>query len=259
MSVLYIPSIASNLISTGTLSSSSADSNFPLTNLGTGFPFKVFRFNSAGTDDTITIDLGSSQSATFASIHGHNVDSGITALQLRKSTDNFSANDVLVDTFTVVDTAMYVSFNSTSSRYWRLKFTGTNTDPIWIGEWVLGVSSSLTTNQEYGWSVGVGMPQVRVTNKAGQILATNLSNSYLRELEMEFISNSESDKNEVLALHVDSYWGQEPIVIVPDSNDEIVVHGRVSNAWKYKLNEGVSTIYTYGLTVVEDPLPVIVT
>src|SRR3954464_7747325 len=49
---------------------------------------------------TVTIDSGSAKAADFAMIYGHDLFTQGATLEIRKSTDNFAANDVLVATKT---------------------------------------------------------------------------------------------------------------------------------------------------------------
>jgi hypothetical protein len=75
---------------------------------------------------TVTVDCGSSKSADYAVFYGHNLFTKGCTVEIRKSTDNFAANDVLVGVSTTPasDDAFAIFFASTSSRYWRIKITG---------------------------------------------------------------------------------------------------------------------------------------
>lgn len=84
---------------------------------------RVWRTGTSVADEYVTIDLGSAQAATAAIIFEHTLTAGDSAIQLRKSTDNFAADDVLVGTFVFSAAAMVLTFSSASSRYWRVKFT----------------------------------------------------------------------------------------------------------------------------------------
>lgn len=75
---------------------------------------------------TVTVDCGSAQSADYCAIWGHDLASTGCSVQVRGSTDNFSASDVLVaesDTPAVTsDKPLLITFTSASYRYWRLTF-----------------------------------------------------------------------------------------------------------------------------------------
>lgn len=71
---------------------------------------------------TVTVDCGSSKTADSLAVYGHNLFTTGCTIEVRKSTDNFAANDVLVATHTPTDDKQFVvQFTSTSSRYWRLR------------------------------------------------------------------------------------------------------------------------------------------
>ncbi len=261
MSFLYLAGLESNLItqSGASLTSSSADANFPVTNLQGDYVWKPFRFNAAGTNDSITVDLGSAQSVGFSSIHYHNVDSGVTALQLRRSTDNFASSNILVGTFTVAEPSMYLNFASVSTGYWGLSFVGTNANPIIVGKWVLGVESSLTEEQLSSWSIGY--EQAQVSPRPG--VPINLADQQRRSLDMSFIAKSDAAVDEVVTMLRDSKYGAEPLVIVPDSNESSVYYGRVPSTHSIQRTSGgqensARSLYRYSLRLEEDPLPVVV-
>jgi hypothetical protein len=71
---------------------------------------------------TVTVDSGSAKNADSLAIYGHELGSKGVTVELRKSTDNFAANDVLVDTHAPTDDKPILrTFTSTSSRYWRIR------------------------------------------------------------------------------------------------------------------------------------------
>lgn len=103
--------------------SSSASSSLGASNVAHEHKAKVWRTDDAAADETITFDLGASAAAASAIIFNHTLLVGDSAIQLRKSTDNFAANDVLVGSFTWSSGPMVLTFSSQSSRYWRVVFT----------------------------------------------------------------------------------------------------------------------------------------
>ena len=258
----YIADPAVNLVRTSgnVFSSSSEDTNYPHENIAAGWPAKPFKFNAAAADDQITVDFTSAKAVTFCSVHGHNIDSGISAIQLRKSSDNFGASDVLVATMTKATPTFFTSFASTSFRYWRLKFVGTNTAspaPIAIGEWVLGVKSSLTNAQLIDWSYEEDMPQDRQSGgNIKQAFAVNLSDHRQRHVTLSFAAQSYAERDEILAMLTASQFGVEPIVFVPDPNDVIVIHGRMPKSIVWERLPGVTGGHRTTFTIEEDPFSV---
>lgn len=79
---------------------------------------------------TLTVDSGSAHAADYALVYGHDLYTQGCTVQVRGSTDNFAASDVLVGTATPTSNDPFlISFNSVSYRYWRLRITGGGTMP----------------------------------------------------------------------------------------------------------------------------------
>ena len=124
---LYYP----NLLDTysAITGSSRASSDLSYENVAHEHVSKVWRTGATLADEYVTFDLGSAQAVTCAIIFAHtlnSLDAATNSIELRKSTDNFAANDVLVGTFSFTTAAMVLTFASTSSRYWRIKFSKDN-------------------------------------------------------------------------------------------------------------------------------------
>jgi len=79
---------------------------------------------------TVTVDCGSAKAADYWAVYGHDLATQGCTIELRGSTDNFSASNVLVDTVTPSTDAAFVRhFASATYRYWRLRITGAATMP----------------------------------------------------------------------------------------------------------------------------------
>ena len=259
MALNYLAGLAANLVtvSGNVFSSSSQDTNYLRTNVGVGWPAQPFKFASAGVDDQITVDFTSLKSVDICSMHGHNLDAGIT-VELRGSTDNFSSSDVLVATMTKASPTFYDTFGSASIRYWRLKFVGTNSVPIEIGEWVLGARSTLDRPQLVSWSYEELMPQSRQSGaNVPQVFAVNLSSLRQRVLDLSFLARTYAQRDNFRALLTDTKFGEEPLVIIPDSSDEIIIHGRMPASISWDRVPGPNGGYhRTSFTVEEDPFSV---
>jgi len=87
---------------------------------------------------TVTVDCGSAKDADYLAIYGHELGSKGCTVEVRKSTDNFAANDVLVDTHAPTDDKPILRpFTSASSRYWRIRIVNGTAPAIAIA--LLGV------------------------------------------------------------------------------------------------------------------------
>lgn len=258
MAFYYLAGLAANLLTDSAVvfSGDADDAEFPHENIATGKPWEMMRFAAAGTDDYIHANLGSSKSADFCSIHFHNIDSGITAIELRRG----STGATLVATMTKASPSFFSSFASVSDQHWRIKLVGTNASAIYIGEWVLGAKSTLAKNQRWNWSMGWRMPQRRLLGPSGIVHVHNLSEQRLRTVQLPFGPLSDAQLNEHLDDMLDGCaWGEEPLVIVPDSGRNWVIHGRPdSEVRSILLASGTSGLWQHSIEIVEDVGPLIV-
>lgn len=75
---------------------------------------------------TVTVDCATAKAADYAVVWGHDLFTQGATLEVRGSTDNFAASDVLLATKTPTSNAPFLlTFASVSYRYWRLRLTGT--------------------------------------------------------------------------------------------------------------------------------------
>lgn len=119
---------------------------------------------------TVTVDCGSATAADYAFISGHDLYTQGASVEVRGSTDNFSASDVLVASSTpTADTPLLIVFNSASYRYWRLKITGTTMPSLAIA--AIGAMLRLPTYLPQGFDP-VGRKMIGDTNRSsrGQVL-----------------------------------------------------------------------------------------
>jgi len=73
---------------------------------------------------TVTVDCGSAKAADYLAIHGHDLNTTGCTVEVRGSSDNFGAVDILVHSVTPAsDKPVLVFFTSVAYRYWRLTFT----------------------------------------------------------------------------------------------------------------------------------------
>ncbi len=257
MALCYLAGLSSNLLTDSAVvfSGDADDSNFPHENVATGKPWEMMRFAAAGTDDYIHANLGSSKSADFCSIHFHNLDAGIT-VELRRG----STGGTLVATMAKANPSFFASFNSVSDQHWRLKFVGTNSSAIYIGEWVLGAKSWLARSPDWDWAVSYRMPQRRISGPSGIILSHAMSEQRLRGLQINYKSLSDLQLNEHLTMLDNCVWGEEPLIVVPDWNRNWVIHGRPDAQFEAVIRPHINTTgwWRHGIRIAEDPGPLIV-
>lgn len=106
------------------VASTTASGDFSVLNLIAWRPYRFWK--PTALPATVTIDCGSARSADYLLVYAHNLFSGACTVEVRGSTDNFAASDVLVHSFTpAADTNFVRTFTAASFRYWRARFTGT--------------------------------------------------------------------------------------------------------------------------------------
>ena len=245
MALRYLAGLAANLSTTGTIGASSEDANYPKERVAVGIPGKTWRAATAAADDWIGVDLGSDQQPTLFSIHGHNLDSGITVKIQSATNPTFTTGVVTHATVaSPASPSFYVVLTSapTARRYWRFLFEGTNGTPIEVGEMVVGVAKTLTRAQQIDWSYDEIQPQSRTTGGlVPEVRAENLTDLPQRRLNLTFLAESYAQRDELRDEFIRaSKYGAEPIVIIPDENDELVIHGRVPNRLTWRRLPGQS-------------------
>lgn len=79
---------------------------------------------------TLTTDCATAKAADYALVYGHTLFTAGCTVEVRGSTDNFGASNVLVASLTPTsDSPFLITFGSVSYRYWRLRITGAATMP----------------------------------------------------------------------------------------------------------------------------------
>jgi hypothetical protein len=91
-------------------------------NVAHPFKSKPWRTAATGASEWIKFDLGSAKAATSVILFAHTLTAGDSTIQLRASTDNFGASDVLIASLTYA-TTISATFASASYRYWKIVFT----------------------------------------------------------------------------------------------------------------------------------------
>lgn len=180
--------------------SSSASASLGASNVAHEHKAKVWRTDDAAADETITFDLVSSQAATSAIIFAHTLLGTDSLIQLRKSTDNFAANDVLVGSFTWASGPLVLTFSSASSRYWRVAFTkasaGVTRD---IGRIFLGTYTDIENVIDFtGLDIDPQDMSVHMTAAGGQDY-TDVRNQY-RNISLSLDSFSTTDKDTIRGI-----------------------------------------------------------
>jgi hypothetical protein len=187
----------------------------------------------------------------FSSVHGHNLANDLT-VELQSSTNNFSSENTEA-TFTVARPSFYTSLSTLiDRRYWRLDAIGTNYEPLSYGLWVLSQRRTLTRDHRWGEVTRFQQPQIRdISGLTGQVRARSLTMDEARRWTADYQALTTAQRDEVhKELMVRSKWGEDPVIVVPLSTEDVVIHGRVENAWEYTRDP--ATIWPMEIKVMED-------
>lgn len=267
MTLLYLAGLAANHVAgsgASFASTPSADANFAASSVGNGNPGYPFKFSSAGTDDFWRVDFGAAKTFNYASVHGHNIDSGITSVNLQGSSASATGYSNLA-TFDVFSPTFFKTISSQSWRHVRLLFTGTNGNPIEIGEVVIGsAATGQTPLAGYQWRRV--RPQSRQSGSlVSQVFASNLTTHKQRPVSLNFAatgayaSTGLTNRDEIDSWFDDSGFGVEPFVCVVDTNDPTsAIHGRLPSEYTWDRENVGSANYLdrTSFTIEEDPFSI---
>lgn len=113
------------------VASSTAAGDYNVLNLNDFAPFTWWK--PAAMPATVTENCGAPKSADYCLVYGHDLFTQGATFELRGSTDNFAASDVLVATATPTNNkAFALQFATATYQYWRYRFTGATAPSIAI-------------------------------------------------------------------------------------------------------------------------------
>jgi len=105
------------------VASSTAAGDYNVLNLRDWRPYTWWK--PSAMPATVTVDCGSAKAADYALVYGHDLATKAAMIEIRGSTDNFGASDVLVASSTPAsDAPLLLGWASVSYRYWRARVTG---------------------------------------------------------------------------------------------------------------------------------------
>lgn len=82
---------------------------------------------------TVTVDCATAHSADTLGVFNHTLFTGACTIEVRGSTDNFVASDVLLHSYTPTSNSPFIrAFTSASYRYWRIRITGTSAPTLTV-------------------------------------------------------------------------------------------------------------------------------
>ena len=222
-----------------------------------------YQVESLTVCQALTVSLAITQSASVTLsdwprwnalvVHGHNIDPALT-VEARSSTDNFAANDVLVATATVLQPGFFVwdSTGAVTSRYVRLKLTGTNSAIPWYAEVCPCWLESGTAAPDFGYEVALAEAQVRNEGRFGLVGAANLSPYPRRTVRLNFGVSSTGATEVRQEIAWRSRGGVYPLYVVPVSTESAVYCGRLTD--KFAETRAFHNRWDSDITIAEDAI-----
>ena len=206
-----------NLLDFATIVVTSENSFYPRENLRAGDPAIVFRFNADASNVLLTLDLAQNREVDFCSIHGHNLESGVT-VTLRSRATPFGASitsGTEEAVFDVRSPAFFVRLGApVNRRYWRLVFSGNNGSPIELGEVFLGLSTNSSAKPiRARWKEE--RQQVRHNTASGSVRVWNMTRHPTRQVTLFFTGSRVTLDAVRQDIYEGTKFGANPVVLVP--------------------------------------------
>lgn len=170
--IFYDNRFAENVV----VASTTATGNYYAGNITDFRPYTFWK--PTALPATLDVDCGSAKSADSAFIYGHDLFTQSATLEVRSSTDNFGASNVLQDTFTPASNNPFVrTFTSASFRYWRIRITGSTMPYLAIACVGLKLEPDGLMDLQYD-PLGRELKGVTNTNDNGQPLGKSINFAY---------------------------------------------------------------------------------
>jgi hypothetical protein len=112
-----------NALDDGAIVATTADTGTAADNLADWRPYTWY--TPASLPATVTVDCGSARACNYALVLGHTLFTSGAGIEVRASTDNFVASDLLIASNVPTSNGpVLLHFTAVSYRYWRLRITG---------------------------------------------------------------------------------------------------------------------------------------
>lgn len=217
-----------------------------------GYGYTVLRYTAdkTGSGTAFADKLLVYPRINLCSIHAHTIDTSQVP-SIRRSTDDFVANDVEVDTMTVRRGRFYKAFTFGDFRWWRVRLPRANSRAPYIGFIAFGHANTLLADRGFdiGSPVNLRQPQVRVVGTSGFLSATRRTNHQSKTINLGFTSERSGLLEVIENVGMASKWGEEPIVFIPgnDQDDVWLMH----SAAEIAVTRLSDDAFEYGLTLEE--------
>ncbi len=235
---------ADNLVAGGTLSVSSgtADAEFPVANLGNLNPANPAKFTT--TTGRWVIDLGSALEIDLVWIGPNNLDSGLAGVKIEANATDSWGGPSLSQTITIptFDTDRFsinpfldlTGVSPRSFRFWSLVFTSANSFPLAVGEWVLSTTiRQFSKNIDMGLVIDEDHPMIEHRTDLG-VTAVFRYGTKWRTLRGGFLSGVEADLDAMRSLQRDAGGRGKAFLVIPDQ--------AINEAWFVRLTPAAALV-----------------
>lgn len=163
MATDYPKFLHDNRLDDATPVASTTATGYSVLNLRDFRPYTFFK--PTALPATITVDCATPKSVDYWAVYGHDLFTQGCTIELRGSTDNFAASDVLLDTFTPTNNKAFIRYiTAVSYRYWRLRIAGGATMPA-LAIAALGVALDVPQYLSEGFDP-MGRKVVGISNRS---------------------------------------------------------------------------------------------
>lgn len=207
-----------------------ADTDYPMTNLVDGNPAKPGKLTT--TTGRIVFDFGSAQTLQLVALIHTNLDAGLTVKIQANATDAWGSPSldtaITIPTLPLDDYPLNPWLDLSGSvhtyRYWAIHVSGTNTNPVAIGEvWMQATKRELSPNLLWGYAEAEARPTVEHRTTYGVSTVYPLG-PRLRTV-VGRVKATVAGAADLLALERDAKHRANPFLFIlhPDQNDALYV------------------------------------
>ncbi|HAF43438.1 MAG TPA: hypothetical protein DCK83_00450 [Gallionellaceae bacterium] len=139
----------------------------------------------------MTVDCGSAKSADCLGIFNHDLFTGGCTVEVRGSTDNFAASDVLVHSYTPsANTPFIRDFTAVSYRYWRLRITGSSAPTLTIV--AIGAGLEFPVRLPYGFDPlsRKAFGQMNISEEGLPLGKSTMFEQWAQQLNFQHVENT---------------------------------------------------------------------
>jgi hypothetical protein len=192
----------------------------------------------------------------FVTVHGHNC--GPVTAEILRSTDGSAFTSEATPTIYSPSWYWYRSAGKLTEQYARLRFNGTNHEPIRLGEIVVGQAIAPVRSQNWGYELETIEADVFGATASGEDWTIPLTASPRRMVTM-VVDDKESSLTEAEEIFDRTRGRQHPIVVVPDHtvSGSIRSHQAILGTIEPRFNTQARLVGVWGgrrITVAERPL-----